>query len=102
MHLIQILLPLRDDQGQPFPRHWYDALRGDLTERFGGATAYLQAPAEGLWKDDKGDVDRDEVVILEVMADAVDRAWWQACREGLERRFRQDEVVIRALGMERL
>lgn len=102
MYLIQILLPLSDDQGRAFPREWYDALRHQLTERFGGATAHLRAPAEGLWKDAEGGVDRDQVVILEVMAGEADRAWWASFRETLEARFRQEEVVIRALRMERL
>lgn len=102
MHLIQVLLPLRDNDGCPFGRDPFDRVHTELTERFGGATAYLQSPAEGAWRDPGGEVDRDDVVILEVMADSLDRAWWRAYREELERRFRQDEVVVRALVMDRL
>jgi hypothetical protein len=102
MHLVQLLLPLRDNDGRPFPRASLDAVRHELTERFGGVTAHLRAPAAGAWKDDEGDVDRDDVVIVEVMADALDRAWWADYRRTLESRFRQDEIVIRATPMERL
>ena len=102
MFLIQILLPQRDNEGEPFPQGWFDALRGTLTERFGGVTAYLQSPAEGLWRDEEGDVDRDRIVIFEVMAERLERDWWRAYRTELEERFQQEEVVIRALGMERL
>ncbi|HEX2187801.1 MAG TPA: hypothetical protein VHG51_02825 [Longimicrobiaceae bacterium] len=102
MYLVQVLLPLRDNEGRPFGRVPFDRVRAELTERFGGVTAYLQSPAEGAWREPGGDVDRDDVVILEVMAGALDRAWWVGYREELERRFRQDEVVVRAMGMERL
>jgi len=102
MYLVQLLLPLRDNDGRPFPREWLDAVRHALTERFGGVTAHLRAPAAGVWKDGEGDVARDDVVIVEVMADEVDRAWWADYRRALEARFRQDEIVIRATPIERL
>jgi hypothetical protein len=102
MHLVQLLLPLRDNEGNAFPREQLDAVRHQLTERFGGVTAHLRAPAAGAWKDDEGDVARDDVVIVEVMADALDRAWWADYRRALEAAFRQDEILIRATLIERL
>ena len=50
MHLVQILLPTADNDGQPFPSDWFRDLRQDLTDRFGGVTVYAQAPAEGFWQ----------------------------------------------------
>lgn len=102
MHLVQLLLPLRDNDGAPFPREMLDGVRHHLTERFGGVTAYLRAPAAGAWKDDEGDVARDDVVSMEVMAEELDRDWWATYRRELEARFRQDEIVIRATPIERL
>ena len=102
MHLVQILLPVRDNAGTPFPRADHDRVRHELTERFGGVTAYLRAPAAGAWKDGEGDVARDEIVIFEVMAAGLDRDWWRSYREDLERRFRQDEIIARALPCETL
>lgn len=102
MHLIQPFLPLRDNDGQAFPRALYDEVRAALAERFGGVTAFVRSPAVGLWEDDEGDVQRDDVVLLEVMADHVDHGWWVSYRKGLERRFRQDEVLVRATRVERL
>jgi hypothetical protein len=102
MHLVQILLPVRDNEGRPFGHDLFARVREELTERFGGVTAYLRSPAEGAWQDPGGDVARDDVVILEVMADDLDRAWWGEYRGELEQRFRQDEVVVRATEMERL
>jgi hypothetical protein len=102
MHLVQILLPLYDNGGSAFGREPFDRVRGELTDRFGGVTAYLRSPASGAWKEDGGRVERDEVVILEVMDDGLDRAWWGRYRADLESRFRQDEVMIRAMAAERL
>jgi hypothetical protein len=94
--LIQILLPLYDNEGQRFGEAAFGETRAELLEAFGGLTAYQRAPAKGLWKTDGGEVARDDVVIVEVMAASLDRAWWEAYRGTLERRFRQDAIVIRA------
>lgn len=97
MHLVQLLLPLRDNEGNAFGRDAFGDVRRELTERFGGATLYARAPAVGLWKDGDGEVARDDVLIAEVMADHLDREWWRLYRAGLERRFRQEKLVVRAL-----
>lgn len=101
MHLVQILLPTADASGSPFSPELFASLREELTHRFGGMTFYRSAPAEGLWLGDAG-VERDAIVTAEVMVDDVDREWWADFRSGLERRFRQDEIVIRALPISRL
>ena len=103
MHLVEILLPLRDNEGEPFPRAEFARVRAELVERFGGVTAHMQAPAQGVWKDEEeGTVERDEIVVLEVMAESLERDWWKDYREELRRRFRQDELVVRATEIERL
>jgi hypothetical protein len=102
MHLIQILLPLYDNDGQPQPRALFDAVRAELTEQFGGLTAYTRAPAEGLWEEGPAPVRRDEIVLLEVMVDSLDRPWWRRYRHSLEQRFRQEQVVVRAQQIELL
>lgn len=102
MHLVQLLIPLQDEQGRPFPRAHYDNLARRLTDQFGGVTAYTRAPATGLWEDESGERVRDQVIVYEVMVADLDRVWWAALRQQLEAQFAQDEVVIRALGMERV
>ncbi|HEX8467540.1 MAG TPA: hypothetical protein VF620_07025 [Allosphingosinicella sp.] len=102
MHLIEILLPLTDNEGKPFPAELHEEVRDALVEHFGGVTAFTRSPAEGLWKEDGGEPDRDEIVILEVMADWLDRGWWRSYRTELERRFRQDVIVVRAREVELL
>jgi hypothetical protein len=102
-HLVQLLLPRADAGGERFPRLWYDELRAELTARFGGVTAYLRAPAAGAWVDEgAGEVEHDDIVILEVMVGEIDLAWWRALRQRLEHRFRQDEIVVRAHPVQRL
>lgn len=95
MHLIELLLPLRDNSGQPFSADKYAAIRRDLTERFGGMTAFTRSPAEGTTSDDRGTV-HDDIVVFEVMTETLDQEWWRAYRRRLEREFRQDQIVVRA------
>jgi len=102
MHLVQLFLPLQDNAGVAFERSLFDAVRGELTDRFGGVTAFVRSPALGAWEDDGGQVQRDQVVLFEVMAPHVDHGWWAGYREQLQQRFRQDEVLVRAMGVERL
>jgi len=102
MHVVEIFLPLRRNDGSRQPRERFGKVRRTLIDRFGGLTAFTRDPAEGLWESDDGDVDRDSIVIFEVMADTLDRAWWAAYRAEIERLFEQDEIVIRASSVERL
>lgn len=101
-YLVQLLLPLSDDDGKPFPESSYRSLQEELTERFGGLTAYSRAPADGLWNGEGEKRERDDIVVYEVMTESLDRAWWAQFRERLETTFRQDEVVVRAHRVERL
>jgi len=102
MHLVQLLLPVRDEEGRAYPRELYDELVRLLTERFGGVTAYTRAPATGLWEAASGETVRDQVVVYEVMAEALDPDWWGELRADLERRFRQEELVVRSHPIRRL
>ena len=97
MYLVQILLPLYDNEGHEFEAREYLELRSELADRFGGVTAYTRAPARGVWKGDSGETSRDDIVIFEVMTEELDRTWWTTFRKQLERRFRQESVIVRAL-----
>jgi hypothetical protein len=102
MHIIEILLPLRDNEGRRFGAEAFARVREELVEHFGGLTAFTRSPAEGLWEQGEGERSRDEIVIFEVMADWLDRGWWRDYRAQLEDRFRQDEIVVRAREVELL
>ena len=99
--LVQILLPLYDHGGQRFPVDQYNEIRAKLTRVFGGLTAYNRAPAEGLWESGSG-VKHDNIVVIEVMVDTLDRTWWKDYKRELEHRLRQDQIVVRAQAYELL
>ena len=101
MHLVQMILPRYGNDGKSFDAGLFAEVRRTLLQRFGGVTAYTSAPAQGLWQDGSR-VERDQVVLYEVMVDALDRAWWSAYRKELEAKFEQQELVVRALPMDRL
>jgi len=96
MLLIQLLLPLYDNDNQPLPKALFNDVRHELIERFGGLTAYTRAPANGLWLEDGEHAVRDKLVIYEVMVPKLDHAWWQDYRSSLEARFRQERIMVRA------
>ena len=100
-HLVQVLLPVYGNEGDRFPTDHYDEVRTKLTDKFGGLTAYTRAPAEGLWNSG-GAVKRDDIVVVEVMAQSLDRAFWADYRRELEGLFHQDEIIIRAQTYEAL
>jgi hypothetical protein len=94
-HLVQILLPVYDNASRRFPTDHYNGVRAKLADMFGGLTAYTRAPAEGFW-DSGSTVKRDDIVVVEVMVDALDRTWWKDYRLELEQLFCQDAIVLRA------
>lgn len=95
MHVIQLLLPLQDNDGAPFPHDAFLEVHRELADRFGGATAFLQSPALGAWKSE-GETVQDRMVLFEVMTDTLERAWWAQYRQALEKRFRQEALLVRA------
>ena len=101
MFLVEILLPLYDNEGRRFGAGEYDRVSEELAARFGGVTAVRRSPAEGVWREG-GEESRDQVVVFEVMAEELNRAWWREYRVELERRFRQEKMVVRATEFEQL
>ena len=101
-HLVQVLLPLCARDGSPVAAERFAEVRAELTERFGGVTAYTRNPATGLWKRSDADVERDQVIMIEVVVDVFDREWWSQYRQRLEQRFDQEEIHARAIAIERL
>ena len=101
MHLVQIILPRYKNTGEPIGADQFREVRQALLDHCGGVTAFTRSPAQGLWQDGSR-VERDEVVLYEVMVTEVDRDWWAAYRKELEGKFHQQELVIRAHLIERL
>lgn len=99
MKLVQLLLPVKADIESS--RDGFERVLAELTEKYGGATASLQAPADGLWRD-SGEIQHDRIVIVEVMVERFDVGWWTKYRKSLEKRFAEKEIVARALSMEKI
>jgi len=93
--LVQILLPLADNHGNAFSQEAFAAIQTELSDRFGGLTAYTRAPARGIWNKGAGRA-KDDIVVIEVMVESIDADWWKAFKARLERELRQEEIVVRA------
>jgi hypothetical protein len=94
MHLIEIFLPLCDNEGKRFTAATFARVREELIDKFGGLTAFSRAPAEGT-DTGRGGERHDELVVFEIMTEQLDQAWWTAYRTQLETTFRQDRILIR-------
>jgi len=95
-YLVQILLPVRDNAGATFPPSLLHDIRQQLAAQFGGVTAFTRAPAEGIWAPDDAPASTDDIVVVEVMVEDLNEAWWRGFRQQLERDLRQAEIVVRA------
>jgi hypothetical protein len=94
-YLIQILLPKATGDGEPVSQQWFESLLKQLTDKFGGATSFVRAPGQGLWRSG-GETESDTIAVVEVMTDQLAPNYWRSLREKLERELSQEEIVIRA------
>jgi hypothetical protein len=95
MYMAQLLLPLWSNGGERFPKGLFEQVREELVQQFGGLTAYTRTPASGVWQEKDGGTVHDEIIVYEVMMENLDENWWNSYRRKLEKRFSQDELVIR-------
>lgn len=102
MYLVQLLLPVYDNEDRPFDAELFADVRRELIARFGGVTTYTRAPAGGAWTEPDGSIARDDIFLYEVMVERLDHAWWRSYRERLREAFRQEQLVVRASGVELL
>jgi hypothetical protein len=98
--LVQILIPLTTGEGA-IEKQWFEALMNELTDRFGGATSFKQSPGQGHW-DSGEDIERESIVLIEVMSDRLDEAYWTELKARLEQQLTQDEILIRAIPVSQL
>jgi len=112
MKSIEIFLPLNANNGTPFPNTMFDRVENELTETFGGVTAYKRAPAQGRWKSG-GQTQGDEIAIFrsssiastETGGSGSESSWrtgwirrrsWsrrgtsRSCRRSIKRRYRRE------------
>jgi hypothetical protein len=100
VYVIQILLPRLPQKGDGSSDPRLARTRAELVDAFDGVTAYLRSPAQGAWTAPDGRVERDEMVMVEVLAPSFEREWWRGYAATLAGRFEQEEIHIRALPAE--
>src|SRR5688500_9186953 len=96
MHLVQLFIPLWSNAGERFPKALFDQVSHELVDQFAGLTAYTRTPASGLWEKKDGKTVNDEIIIYEVMVEQLEFPWWTEYRRRLEKRFKQDRLIIRS------
>ncbi len=101
-HLIQLLLPRTSGLAPGKLEGCFAETRAELVAAFKGVTAYLRSPAQGLWTAPDGQVEQDEMIMVEVVADEFDVEWWRDYADKLARRFDQEEIHVRALRVDTL
>ena len=96
------MLPLCDNNGKRFSRDLFEQVENEVVAQFEGFTAFLRAPASGLWVTPTDYLKWDDMIVYEVLVSTLDRAWWANYRARLQDRFQQDEVLVRATETELL
>jgi hypothetical protein len=76
--------------------------RRELTEKFDGLTAYTRSPAKGVWTAPDGHAEHDDVVMVEIVTDTFEHAWWRMYAARLAARFGQKSIHVRAISIELL
>jgi len=94
-YLVQILVPKETGKGEAVSKEWFDNLLQELTDKFVGATSFVRAPGQGLWRSG-GTTEQDNIAVIEVMAAKLAPEFWRCLRERLQRELSQEETVIRA------
>jgi hypothetical protein len=93
-NIVEIFLPLDTRTGRAVDLELIEGVVKGLTDRFGGATAFTREPADGLWKREMA-IERDRIIIVEVIVDEIDEVWWHDYRRKLELEFEQQRVLVR-------
>ena len=101
MVLIQLLLPMSGGANRD-PSAPLAETRRELADRFSGLTAYVRSPAKGWWTAPDGHTELDDVVMVEVVTDTFDRAWWRSYAATLAARFEQESIHVRAVPVDML
>jgi len=102
MVLIQMLLPTVAADPDTGGLSALNKTAQELRDTFGGLTAYTRAPAKGLWTSPAGHTEEDDVVMIEVVTERFDRAWWMQYSARLAGRFGQEAIHVRALPIQML
>jgi len=94
-YLIQILRPRKTGAGKRLAQQWFDGLLKEMTDRFGGATSFVQVARRRAVARRKRNRARQHRCRRDKAA-KLSRDYWRSLRERLERELSQEEIVIRA------
>lgn len=94
MRLIQLLVPLNDNDNNRFPKEVFIGIKEQLLDKFKGVTAFSQSPAEGLWNDGT-DVQKDQIILYEIMTEDINKEWWESFVRDLEHNLKQEKILLR-------
>lgn len=91
--LVRMFIPLKDNQGAPFPEGYYQNLNKELQNQFGGVTIYIRSPVKGIWKQDDN-TRYDDLLVYEVLTNMTHDDYWQGLKTKLEKLYAQEEILI--------
>ena len=94
--LVEIFVPLTNQEGKSFPDRYYHELRNLLLNEFGGVTVYHRSPATGVWDGNNAGIVQDKLIVFEVMTVSVEKKFWDTLKQELEMQFQQEEILIRS------
>ena len=57
----------------------------------------MLSPGQAVWTAPDGRVVRDDVLMVEILADTFDKLWWRDHAATLAGRFEQETIHVRAL-----
>ncbi|WP_230145299.1 MULTISPECIES: inorganic diphosphatase [unclassified Pedobacter] len=89
--LIQLFLPFTD---LPSADTRLKTLEQLLIKKFGGLSIYAHQPVLGKWQDQTR-LEKDKMIVFEVMVALFDKEFWKAIKSKLEKQFHQKEILIR-------
>jgi hypothetical protein len=101
MVLIQLLLPTNAaaaaDGLAPLA-----ATRRELAKAIQGPHGVCAIPCEGSWTAPDGHTEEDDIVMVEIVTEIFDRAWWRTYAATLAARFDQERIHVRAVPVDML
>lgn len=91
----ELLIPVADNQGRPFPWPKIERVSSTLLERFEGCRSQPLTPYLGFWKF-RGRVYREGLLLFTVDAPRADESlgWMLAYKERLKRQFQQIDIYL--------
>lgn len=96
MIIVELYIPLADNDGRTFGADHHAAFEQVLTARFGGATR-LPGSASGIWSD-SGRTYRDDLVIYAVAVRSLLDGAVREAAEVAKAHYAQEAIFVRYLG----